>query len=77
MYSKVIGLKGKAERLKMQVPVPPKATTFLICVRIDGCRNGKAYDTLPSKGMKIAEAGNVKMKGESLKHKVKAQRGKR
>jgi hypothetical protein len=57
VYSKVMELKGKAGPLKMEVPIPPKAKTFLICVRVDGCENGEIYDTLASKAMKIVEGG--------------------
>ena len=57
--SVIIRLQGNTEPLKMQIPLPPKAKTFLVCVRIDGCAKGKPYGALAAKGMKMVEAGKI------------------
>lgn len=56
--SEVIGLNGKPP-VELEVPVPEGAETFLICVRVDGCVNGKIDGALSTTGMKITAAGRV------------------
>lgn len=59
VYSKVIALIQKVAPLTLQVPIPPRAKTFLVCVRIDGCKKGVVYDTLASKGMRVVGGWEV------------------
>lgn len=59
VYSDIIELTGNVAPLHMHVPVPSNATAYLICVRIDGCKKGKPYHTLASRGMMVVEAGRI------------------
>lgn len=59
VYSNMIGLKEKIESLRMELPIPSGATSFLVFVRVDGCVNGEPHHTLAAKGMRMVEAGRV------------------
>lgn len=59
VYSDIIERTGNVVPLHMRVPVPSGAQAFLICVRVDGYKDGGQYGTLASKGMKMVEAGKI------------------
>ena len=56
--SDTIALK-EVESLTVGIPIPSDAESFLVFVRIDGCKNGKPDDTLAAKGMRMVKAGKV------------------
>lgn len=56
-YSKMLVLSGKPAALTLHIPLPPRTTTFLVCVRVDGCIRGKNHVGFPAKGMKITASG--------------------
>jgi hypothetical protein len=59
VQSPVIPLVGKATPLDLELRLPRKATTFLVCLRIDGCMKGKVNETPSTKGMRMEQAGVV------------------
>ena len=58
-YSKIMGLTEKVEPLYMEFSIPSSAKSFLVFVRIDGCKNGEVHVALAAKGMRMAVAGRV------------------
>jgi hypothetical protein len=58
VYSEIMPVT-EASPPPMEVPFPPKAKTFLICVRVEGFEKGEADVTVPSKGMRIVEGGRI------------------
>ena len=59
VHSNIIGLTEKVGPLPVEFSIPRSAKTFLVCVRIDGCKEGKLYGTLGTVGMRMMEAGRV------------------
>jgi len=59
MESEIMGLKGKAAPLKVQLAIPKKATTFLICIKMEGCSEGEVNDTPATMGMRMVRAGMI------------------
>ena len=55
--SDIIKRGEKIEPVNIQVPIPRGAKSFLVCVRIDGCRNGKVDGPMTTKGMRMVGAG--------------------
>jgi hypothetical protein len=43
----------------VEFSIPRGAKTFLVCVRIHGCKEGKLYGTLGAVGMSMMAAGRV------------------
>ena len=58
--SEVINRNDKIEPLNIQLPIPRGAKSFLVCIRIDGCRKGKVDGPMTTKGMRMVGAGEVK-----------------
>ena len=58
--SEVIKRNGKIEPLNIKLPIPRGAKSFLVCVRIDGCRKGKVDGPMTTKGMRMVGAGEVR-----------------
>ena len=44
---------------EVSVSVPARAKCFVLCLRIDGCSNGKVYHTIATKGMGVVAAGVI------------------
>lgn len=59
VYSDIALTEKKPAPLSMQLPVPEMATTFLVCVTIEGYMNGKLDSAFNAKGMKMVAAGLV------------------
>lgn len=59
VYSDIALTEKKPAPLSMQLPVPAKATAFLLCVTIEGYMNGKLDSAFSAKGMKMVTAGLV------------------
>lgn len=57
--SSIIALTEKLTSLQVDFDIPPRAKTFLVCVRVDGCKKDKIYGSLESIGMRMVEAGRV------------------
>jgi hypothetical protein len=55
----VIPLVGKATPLDLELRIPQKAKSFLVCLRMDGCMKGKVNNTPATKGMRMVKAGVV------------------
>ena len=57
--SNVIDLHASVGPLNIRIPIPEGATSFLICVRLDGCERGRLASGLSTKGMKVVAMGRV------------------
>lgn len=57
-YSEIMPVTEAAPP-EIEIPFPPKAKAFLICVKVEGCEKGKLDVTLPSKAMRIVEGGRI------------------
>ena len=57
--SAILPVKKKQAPFDVAVSVPRTADCFILCLRIDGCSNGKVYDTIATKGMAVIAAGTV------------------
>lgn len=57
--SPVLPLEGVVNPLTAQFAIPPNATAFLVCVKIEGCTKGEVDDLRTTMGMKMVSAGSV------------------
>lgn len=58
-YSAVTKRGETISPLPIQLPIPRGAKSFLVCVRIDGCRKGKVDSPLTATGMRMVGAGAI------------------
>lgn len=58
-YSAVIKAGEEISPLPIQLHIPRGAKSFLVCVRIDGCRKGKVDGPIGTKGMRMVGAGHI------------------
>lgn len=49
----------KPPPVTLQIPIPPRAKTFLACLRVDGLWKGKPHESRASQGMAIVAVGEV------------------
>ena len=59
VHSKVIALTGEVPPLQVKLDIPPRAKTYILCVKLDGCMKGKVNDTPSTKGLRVVGAGLV------------------
>lgn len=59
LSSSIIPLKEKLTSLEVDFDIPPRAKSFLVCVRVDGCEMGMIEGSMESIGMRMVQAGRV------------------
>jgi hypothetical protein len=57
--SKVIALNGVIKPLQTQLDVPPKAKSFIVCIKIEGCTKGEMSNTRTTNGLCVIGSGEV------------------
>ena len=57
--SAILPLEGKQAPFDVAISVPKRADCFILCLRIDGCSEGKVYHTIATKGMAVIAAGTI------------------
>lgn len=57
--SEIRPLKGKVDAFDAQLTIPPKAKSFLVCVKMEGYMKGKVPASGVTKGMRVFEAGEI------------------
>jgi hypothetical protein len=57
--AQIISRTGKVEALSFHLPIPPGATDYLVCVKLDGISKGSVMAGHFTKGMSILKAGTI------------------
>lgn len=57
--SQIMGLKGRADAIDVNLKIPRRATTFLVCIKVEGCAKGEVNNTPATMGMRMVKAGMV------------------
>ena len=57
--SEVVGMTGRVAPPNVQLKIPKKATTFLIYLKIEGCREGRVNNTPATMAMRMVKAGVI------------------
>jgi hypothetical protein len=58
-HSKIMALTGNVSPLNVQLDVPPKAKSFVVCIKIEGCLDGTVNSTPATKGLRVVGAGVI------------------
>ncbi|HEY3402156.1 MAG TPA: hypothetical protein VGK59_02150 [Ohtaekwangia sp.] len=59
VYSPVMDMKSEYAPFSLVLPVPVDATSYLICVKVEGTERGEICKNAINKGMKIEKAGRL------------------
>jgi len=59
VWSPILSLNSGYDPLILQVDVPANATSFVICLKAEGCAQGKVCNQATTKGMRIVMAGEL------------------
>lgn len=57
--SPISRLTGEVTPLHMQLVVPPKAKSFIVCLKIEGCMKEVVNDTAATTGLRVIRAGAI------------------